>query len=167
MRQLAFVLFAALLAAPAAAQPDAIVPFKIQVPDAVLSDLKQRLGQARFPDELSGTGWNYGTDLAYLRQLTAYWRDRYDWRAQERRLNELPQFKTRIDGLDIHFVHWRSRVPKWRSAAQCATACGDARELGNAISRQHGRPQVGTRHRVQPVSSRRDGRANGGRVCRT
>jgi len=107
MRQLAFVLFAALLAAPAAAQPDTIVPFKVQVPDAVLSDLKQRLAQTRFPDELSGTGWNYGTDLAYLRQLTAYWRDRYDWRAQERRLNELPQFKTRIDGLDIHFVHWR------------------------------------------------------------
>ena len=111
MRHLAVALLAALLAAPAAAQPDAIVPFKIQVPNAVLNDLKQRLGQARFPDELSGAGWNYGTDLAYLRQLTAYWRDRYDWRAQERRLNELPQFKTRIDGLDIHFVHWRSSVP--------------------------------------------------------
>jgi pimeloyl-ACP methyl ester carboxylesterase len=112
MRPPAFTFLAALLAtAPAAAQPEAIVPFKVQIPNAVLSDLKQRLAQARFPDELPGAGWNYGTDLAYLRQLTAYWRDGYDWRAQERRLNDLPQFKTRIDGLGIHFVHWRSSVP--------------------------------------------------------
>ena len=104
----------ALLAIDAAAQsgnPDAIVPFKIQVPNAVLTDLRQRLSQARFPDELTGTGWNYGTDLTYLKQLVVYWRDRYDWRAQERRLNQLPQFTTRIDGLDIHFVHWRSTAP--------------------------------------------------------
>jgi microsomal epoxide hydrolase len=109
-----FLLAAALLAAvPVAAQPlaaDAVTPFRIQVPNAVLTDLKQRLTQARFPDELAGTGWTYGTDLTYLRQLTAYWRDRYDWRAQERRLNELPQFTTTIDGLEIHFVHWRSRA---------------------------------------------------------
>ena len=112
MRPLTFTFLAALLAAtPAVAQPEAIVPFKVQIPNAVLSDLKQRLAQARFPDELPGAGWNYGTDLAYLRQLTAYWRDGYDWRAQERRFNDLPQFKTRIDGLDIHFVHWRSSVP--------------------------------------------------------
>jgi len=112
MRPLALAFLAALLTTPpAAAQPEAIVPFKIQVPNAVLSDLRHRLAQTRLPDELSGVGWSYGTDLAYLRQLTAYWRERYDWRAQERRLNELPQFKTRIDGLDIHFVHWRSRVP--------------------------------------------------------
>jgi pimeloyl-ACP methyl ester carboxylesterase len=112
MRVLVLALVAAMLTAvPAAAQSDAIVPFKVQVPNSVLSDLKQRLAQARFPDELSGAGWNYGADLSYIRQLTAYWRDRYDWRAEERRLNDLPQFKTKIDGLDIHFVHWRSSVP--------------------------------------------------------
>jgi microsomal epoxide hydrolase len=85
-----------------------VVPFRIQTSAAALDDLKQRLRQARFPDALAGTGWNYGTDLDYLKELTAYWRDRYDWRARERRLNQLPQFTTSIDGLDIHFVHWRS-----------------------------------------------------------
>src|SRR6516162_3666957 len=66
---------------------DAIVPFKIHVPDDVLRDLKARLARTRFPDEIPGTGWDYGTDLAYLKSLVAYWQDRFDWRAQERKLN--------------------------------------------------------------------------------
>jgi microsomal epoxide hydrolase len=89
----------------------AIRPFTINIPDAVLKDLKERLARARFPDQLVGAGWTYGTDLAYLQQLVRYWRDKYDWREQERRLNKLPQFKTNIDGLDIHFVHRRSPEP--------------------------------------------------------
>jgi microsomal epoxide hydrolase len=113
-----FVLLAAGLAArPVRAQAsrpvaaDSVVPFTIRVPAPVLSDLKLRLERTRFPDELTGTSWDYGTNLDYLRQLTAYWRERYDWRARERRLNTLPQFTTNVDGLDIHFVHWRSSVP--------------------------------------------------------
>src|SRR6202795_271310 len=90
---------------------DAIVPFTIQVPDDVLRDLKARLARTRFPDEIPGTGWDYGTDLTYLKSLVTYWRDRFDWRAQERRLNEFDQFKTTIDGLDIHFIHQRSKTP--------------------------------------------------------
>jgi pimeloyl-ACP methyl ester carboxylesterase len=86
-----------------------IVTFRIQVPDAVLKDLKQRLSLARFADELPDAGWDYGTNLTYLKSLVDYWRDRYDWRAQERTLNELDQFKTNIDGVDIHFIHQRSR----------------------------------------------------------
>jgi pimeloyl-ACP methyl ester carboxylesterase len=95
-------------AAPARAAADstAVVPFKINVPDEVLADLKQRLARARFPDEVEGAGWNYGTNLAYLKQLVAYWRDKYDWRAAERRLNQFEQFKTNIDGLNVHFI-WR------------------------------------------------------------
>lgn len=89
----------------------AIVPFTIHVPDEVLQDLKTRLQRTRFPQEIPGTGWDYGTDLTYLKSLVAYWRDDFDWRAAERRLNELPQFKTTIDGLDIHFVHQRSKEP--------------------------------------------------------
>src|SRR5205085_11652115 len=61
--------------------------------------------------EIAGTGWDYGTDLAYLKSLVAYWKDSFDWRAQERRLNEFDQFKTTIDGVDIHFIHQRSKVP--------------------------------------------------------
>jgi len=88
---------------------DAIVPFKIQVPDAVLSDLKERLARTRFPGEIAGSQWDYGTNLAYLKELVTYWRDRFDWRAAERRLNQFNQFTTNIDGLDIHFIHQRSR----------------------------------------------------------
>jgi pimeloyl-ACP methyl ester carboxylesterase len=93
---------------------DAIVPFKIHVSDAVLADLKQRLARARFADEIPEVGWDYGTNLAYLKELVTYWRDRYDWRAQERRLNQFDQFKTNIDGLDIHFIHQRAKVPTAR-----------------------------------------------------
>src|SRR2546427_2480244 len=88
---------------------DAVVPFKIQVPNTVLTDLKQRLSQARFADEFPDANWDYGTNLAYLKSLVDYWRDKYDWRAQEKRLNEFDQFKTNIDGVDIHFIHQRSK----------------------------------------------------------
>src|SRR5258708_7411203 len=94
-------------AVPKSASAPAVVPFRIHVPDAVLSDLKYRLAHTRLPDELPSAGWNYGTNLGYLKELVAYWRDRFDWRAQERRLNQFPQFKTNIDGLDIHFIHQR------------------------------------------------------------
>ena len=88
-----------------------VVPFTIRVPDAVLTDLKDRLARARLPDELEGVGWQYGTNQAYLKELIAYWRDRFDWRAQERRLNQFEQYTTNIGGLDIHFIHRRSKHP--------------------------------------------------------
>ncbi len=88
-----------------------IVPFKIHVSDNDLADLKRRLSQARFADELTAVGWDYGTNLSYLRTLVDYWRDKYDWRAQEKRLNEFHQFKTRIRDVDIHFIHERSNNP--------------------------------------------------------
>jgi pimeloyl-ACP methyl ester carboxylesterase len=90
---------------------EAIVPFKIQVPDTVLADLKRRLAQGRFADEFADAGWDYGTNLAYLKSFIEYWREKYDWRAQERRLNAFDQFKTTIDGIDIHFIHQRSKNP--------------------------------------------------------
>jgi microsomal epoxide hydrolase len=90
---------------------DAIVPFTINVPDTVLRDLHDRLARTRFPDQLQNVGWEYGTDIAYLKPLVEYWRDRFDWRAQERRLNQFDQFTTTLDGLKIHFIHQKSRVP--------------------------------------------------------
>ena len=89
----------------------AIVPFRINVPDAVLRDLKDRLARTRFPDQLQNVGWDYGTDPAYLKPLVEYWRDTFDWRAQERKLNQFDQFTTTIDGLQIHFIHQKSKVP--------------------------------------------------------
>ena len=89
----------------------AIRPFRIAVPDAVLSDLKARLAAPRLIRALNGAGWQLGTDVGYLRDLVTYWRDRFDWRAQERRLNAMEQFTTTIDGLQVHFVHRRSAHP--------------------------------------------------------
>jgi microsomal epoxide hydrolase len=96
-------------AAPASNR--AIVPFKIHIPDSVLTDLKRRLAQSRFADEFPDAGWDYGTNQAYLKNLVDYWRDRYDWRGQEKRLNAFDQFKTNIDGVDIHFIHQKSKNP--------------------------------------------------------
>src|SRR5262245_23628026 len=81
-----------------------IAPFTIRIPDAALSDLKARLQRPRFPPALQGD-WTYGTDLAYLKELVTYWRDKFDWRAQERKLNQFEHFTTNIDGLNIHFIH--------------------------------------------------------------
>jgi epoxide hydrolase len=82
--------------------------FRVRVPDAVLEDLGRRLEHTRYPAPIPDAGWDYGTDDAYLRDLVAYWRHGYDWRAREARLNELPQATTEIDGQRIHFVHARS-----------------------------------------------------------
>jgi microsomal epoxide hydrolase len=87
-------------------------PFRIAVPEAVLTDLRERLARTRLPDEMPGSGWTYGADLSYLRELVAYWRDRYDWRAAEARLNALPQFRATVGGLRIHFIHARGVGPR-------------------------------------------------------
>jgi pimeloyl-ACP methyl ester carboxylesterase len=87
---------------------DAIQPFEIHIDDGALDDLRDRLARTRFPDEITGTGWEYGIPIGYLRELVEHWRDEYDWRAEEARLNALPQFRTRIDDVDIHFVHVRA-----------------------------------------------------------
>src|SRR5688572_31385836 len=85
-----------------------VVPFAIDISDDVLRDLKDRLARTRWPDQLPGTGWSYGTDTAYLRELAEYWRDGFDWRAQEKRLNGFRHYRAAIDDTRIHFVHERS-----------------------------------------------------------
>jgi pimeloyl-ACP methyl ester carboxylesterase len=92
----------------AQAPSDTIVPFRIDVPNPVLEDLRERLARTRFPSEVEQSGWEYGANLAYLKELVAYWRTTFNWREQERRLNQLPQFTTTIDSVSIHFVHQRS-----------------------------------------------------------
>jgi pimeloyl-ACP methyl ester carboxylesterase len=88
-----------------------IRPFRIDIPQADLDDLADRLARTRWPDELSGAEWNYGVTVEYVKGLVDYWRDRYDWRSWEARLNEYPQFTTTIDGQNIHFLHIRSADP--------------------------------------------------------
>ena len=89
--------------------------FNISVPDSKLELLRQKLAAADFPDELEDVGWDYGAPLADVKRLATYWRDEYDWRKQEAKLNELPNFQTSIpiDGfetLSIHFLHQKSTV---------------------------------------------------------
>jgi pimeloyl-ACP methyl ester carboxylesterase len=86
-------------------------PYSIRVADETLVDLRRRLAQTRWPDEAAGAGWSQGTDLSYLRELCDYWRVEFDWREQERKLNELPHFRAEIDGFGIHFVHARGCGP--------------------------------------------------------
>ena len=86
-------------------------PFEIHVDDDALDDLRARLGRTRWPDEVEGSGWAYGSNLAYMRELAAYWRDGYDWRAQERLLNSLPQFKATVEDFGLHFVHLEGKGP--------------------------------------------------------
>ena len=85
-----------------------IEPFKIHIDESVLEDLRGRLARVRLPDQIPGTGWEYGIPTDYVADLVAHWRDTYDWRVHEARLNELEHFRTRIDGQSIHFVHARS-----------------------------------------------------------
>ena len=85
-----------------------VEPFEICVADEVLDDLRTRLERTRFPDQIEGTGWEYGTPVPYVRELVEYWCTSYDWRTQEARLNELDHFHTNIDGQSIHFIHARS-----------------------------------------------------------
>jgi pimeloyl-ACP methyl ester carboxylesterase len=93
-------------------RPDtAIRPYRIAVPQADLDDLRERLHRTRWPDELPNLGWTRGVPLGYLKELAAYWADGYDWRKQEARLNQYPQFTTTIDGANVHFLHVRSPEP--------------------------------------------------------
>jgi len=85
-----------------------IQPFRVDVPEEALEDLRLRLARTRFPNEIPGVGWDQGMPLGYLEELVAYWAGPYDWRAQEARLNRYPQFTTEVDGQRIHFLHVRS-----------------------------------------------------------
>jgi pimeloyl-ACP methyl ester carboxylesterase len=87
---------------------DKVTPFRIDVPDAELGDLRERLARTHWPEREPVDDWSQGVPLSYLQELCAYWADVYDWRATEDRLNALPQFRTQIDGLGIHFLHVRS-----------------------------------------------------------
>jgi pimeloyl-ACP methyl ester carboxylesterase len=87
---------------------ESIAPFRVAVEAAALDDLQSRLRLTRFPDQILGAGSGYGFDTDYLRELCAYWRDEFDWRAVGRTLNTFEQFCTSVDGQNIHFVHQRS-----------------------------------------------------------
>ncbi|WP_256992306.1 epoxide hydrolase family protein [Paenibacillus sp. XY044] len=88
-----------------------VKPFRIDVPQAALDDLQERLSRSRWPDEIPGTAGKYGAGLDDIRGLTDHWQNGYDWRAHEERINRYPQYMTTIDGASIHFLHVRSPEP--------------------------------------------------------
>jgi microsomal epoxide hydrolase len=88
-------------------------PFTLAVPDAVLEDLHHRLERVRWPDQPPhGAAWQFGTDLRYMQELVAYWRDGFDWRAQEARLNAFPQYVAPAADIDVHFIHVQGVGPR-------------------------------------------------------
>jgi pimeloyl-ACP methyl ester carboxylesterase len=97
-----------LAAASDVSASDAIVPFRVAIPQDAIEDLKRRLIEARWPDRETVDDWSQGVPLSRAQDLLEHWRDGYDWRSFETRINSFPQFRTRIDGLGIHFLHVRS-----------------------------------------------------------
>jgi microsomal epoxide hydrolase len=85
--------------------------FRIEIPDAELADLRERLARMRWPSAAPHEPWRQGTDLAYLRELAGYWRDHYDWRRHEASLNGFAQYLIDVDGQRLHFIHERSPHP--------------------------------------------------------
>jgi hypothetical protein len=83
----------------------------VHVPDSVLIDLRYRLAETKWPDQIPGTPWEYGADIKKVWELTEYWQNGYDWRAQEEKINQFDQFTTKIDGQQIYFIHQRSPRP--------------------------------------------------------
>ena len=88
-----------------------VQPYKVHVPDSVLEDLKARLARTRWPDEIPGSGWDYGSNLDYIKELVEYWRTDFDWRKQEEAINQWSHFTTDVEGLNIHFIHERGKGP--------------------------------------------------------
>jgi len=88
-----------------------IRPFRIEVPQADLDDLHRRLRDTRWPNEVNADGWEWGTELTFMRRLTAYWLEGYDWRAAEARVNRFSHYLARVRGLDVHFIHERAQGP--------------------------------------------------------
>ncbi|MFM8302828.1 MAG: epoxide hydrolase family protein [Actinomycetota bacterium] len=89
----------------------AVTPFRLDIPQSALDDLHERLARTRFPAQIPGADWDYGTELGYVRDLVEYWRDAYDWRAHEARLNAFDHFTTTVHGANVHFIHQRSPEP--------------------------------------------------------
>ena len=88
-----------------------IEPFVVDVPGEVLADLKARLARTRWPDEIPGSGWDYGSNLEYIKGLVEYWRSQFDWSSQQAAMNRFDHFRTQVEGLGIHFIHQRGQGP--------------------------------------------------------
>ena len=85
--------------------------FRVQIPESTLEDLRRRLGNTRWPDEIPDSDWDYGSNLGYVKELVSYWQNEFDWRAQEEAINRFSHFRTDVDGTGIHFIHEKGKGP--------------------------------------------------------
>ncbi|MGQ0697124.1 MAG: epoxide hydrolase family protein [Panacagrimonas sp.] len=88
-----------------------IEPFKIDIPESTLTDLRERLARTRWPEDFGNNQWQYGANTAYIRELCEYWEKKFDWRAAEREMNSFSHFRTTVEGIPIHFIHERGKGP--------------------------------------------------------
>ena len=95
-----------------------IQSFQVDIADEVLQDLRMRLERTRWPDTVEDAGWDYGAHLPYLQELVEYWRTRFDWRAQEFIINQFAQYVATVDGIDMHFIHERSKGPNHNESSR-------------------------------------------------
>ena len=122
--------------------------FKLSVPAADIADLRERLGRTRFPDQAPGPAWEYGSNVAWMQKLVEYWRNNFDWRAQEARLNAFPQYKVRLHGFprSIAFGPGRSgRTRAWCNRCKQGTANGKGGVRFNCGAQARA-PRTGTKH---------------------
>ncbi len=113
----------------------AVRPFRFQFSDQVISDMHQRIDLTRWPDQVNDADWSYGMERGYLQELVAYWRQQFDWRAAEARLNAFDQYLLDVDGLDIHFIHQRSPHPNATPLLMCHGWPGSIVEFLKVIPR--------------------------------
>ena len=88
-----------------------VQPFNVHVPESALEDLRERLDRTRWPDEIPDSDWDYGSNLAYIKELVDYWRTGFDWRTQEATINAFANFRANVDGTGVHFIHERGKGP--------------------------------------------------------
>ena len=132
---------------------DAVTPFTISVPEAGLTDLRARLDATRWPDVEPVSDWSQGVPLAVARDVVEHWRTRYDWRRCERLLNAHPQYRTKIDGQAIHFIHVRSRHAGALPLLLTHGWPGSALEFANLIARWSIPPRMAAWRRTRFTSS--------------
>ena len=127
-------------------------PFRVDMPDEAIADLRQRVAATRWPHKELVADRSQGVQLATSQELARYWATDYDWRACEARLNALPQFKTEIDGVDIHFIHVKSPHPEALPLIMTHGWPGSIIELLEVSARSLTRPRTADAPRMRSTS---------------
>jgi hypothetical protein len=144
-----------------------IEKFTVHVEEAALDDLKERLARTRWPDQMDGVGWDYGTELGAVRELCEYWRDKFDWRRIESELNRYEHGTTQIDGQRLHFLHARSKHANALPLVITHGWPGSILEFTKILGRSPTRPRTAEGQRTRSTSFARRSRATASRARRT